>query len=300
MTTNGSPKSHSYALCVARIMMGLILVIHGYFMAKAGLSDARAGLAMHGFPDSEAVTVIVIISSFIVGLGLIFGLFTRLAALLMAAFFAVIALLAIFGYGWYGAILYVPRVGGFLSTSLLEYFLALVAIDLCLIVGGASAFSVDAVFRKDKCRRDRRHAWAITAVRVGVGSIFLFHGWQKLTGYGLPSVAEEFAKLHFPAPWVSGLIVTLVELLGGALLLVGLFTRFAAAALAAEMLTAVILVHLRHGFLLGFFWPGGYEYALTLLIVSSSLVIGGAGTLAVDGAYRRNGAADAIAAPPAG
>jgi len=68
---------------------------------------------MLGFPDSEAVTVITIVSSFIVGLGLIVGLFTRLAAFLMAAFFGLIALLAIFGYGWYGAILYVPRVGGF-------------------------------------------------------------------------------------------------------------------------------------------------------------------------------------------
>jgi putative oxidoreductase len=126
----------------------------------------------------------------------------------------------------------------------------------------------------------------VVAVRVILGSIFLLHGWQKLFGYGLSSVTAEFTKLHFPAPFLSSIVVTVVELLGGVALVSGLFSRWAAGVLAFEMIIALVAVHLRQGFLLGFFWPGGSEYILTLFAISISLVIMGTGALGLTSVFR--------------
>ena len=48
-----------------------------------------------------------------------------------------------------------------------------------------------------------------------------------------------------PAPGVAAVVVTLVEFVGGALLVLGLFTRWAAWLLAIDMVVAILLVHLK-------------------------------------------------------
>ena len=55
----------------------------------------------------------------------------------------------------------------------------------------------------------------ITVLRVVVGIVFFAHGWQKLFGFGFHGVAGFFAGAGIPLPFVSGVIVTLVEFLGG-------------------------------------------------------------------------------------
>jgi putative oxidoreductase len=77
---------------------------------------------------------------------------------------------------------------------------------------------------------------------------------------------------------VAAVVLTLVEFVGGALLVLGLFTRWAAWLLAIDMVVAILLVHLKKGF----FNPQGFEYPLTLLAANIAIAFAGPGAGAVD------------------
>jgi putative oxidoreductase len=74
--------------------------------------------------------------------------------------------------------------------------------------------------------------------RVTVGWVFLWSGWGKLND--LPTVIENFAGWEIPFPNVLAPFVSIVEFLGGLLLLLGVFTRLAAVPLIIVMVVAVL------------------------------------------------------------
>lgn len=78
----------------------------------------------------------------------------------------------------------------------------------------------------------------LAAARVALGVVFVQSGWGKL--HDLPRVVDYFASLGIPAPQLQAPFVASVELAGGVLLLAGLFTRVAAAPLAATMVVALV------------------------------------------------------------
>ncbi len=129
-----------------------------------------------------------------------------------------------------------------------------------------------------------RQACGVTVLRVVVGIVFLAHGWQKLFGFGFHGVAGFFAGAGIPLPFVSGVIVTLVEFLGGIALVLGLLTRWAAALNAFDMLVAILVVHMKNGF---FDQNHGVEFPLTLLAACVALTMLGPGSLSVDGALSK-------------
>jgi putative oxidoreductase len=92
-------------------------------------------------------------------------------------------------------------------------------------------------------------------VRAALGIVFVAHGWQKLTVYGVSGVATGFEQMGFPVPMVNAVIITAVELGGGLLLLAGAGTRVVAALLAFSMFIATVVAHGSGGF----FLPTGYE-----------------------------------------
>ena len=122
------------------------------------------------------------------------------------------------------------------------------------------------------------HGWGITIMRVVVGIIFLAHGGQKLFIWGFGGVTAFMGRVGVPVPMLAGIVVTLVEFLGGLALLLGLFTRWFAIPLAIDMSVAILAVHLRGGF----FLPNGYEFALTLLAANVALALLGSGGKSVD------------------
>lgn len=121
--------------------------------------------------------------------------------------------------------------------------------------------------------------WGPTVLRVVVGTVFLAHGWQKLTEYTLLGVAKGFGALGIPFPYLSAVLATGMELIGGGLLIAGLFTRFASLGLAFTMGVALVTAHLSNGF---FAATNGYEYVLTLLAANLALALTGPGALALD------------------
>ena len=122
-----------------------------------------------------------------------------------------------------------------------------------------------------------RQACGLTILRIVVGVVFMFHGYQKLFKMGFHAVAGFFAHSGIPLPMASAVVVTLVEFVDGILLIAGVGTRVAAALLAVDMIVAILVVHAKHGF----FAPMGFEFPLTLLAACLCLVLSGGGMLAL-------------------
>jgi putative oxidoreductase len=127
---------------------------------------------------------------------------------------------------------------------------------------------------------------ALLVLRVVVGLLFVGHGAQKLFGYfgggGLAGTADMFDGIGLRPGWLHARLGATAEFLGGALLAVGLFTPFAAAALIAVMTSAIVTVHAPNGI-----WNTnrGYEYNLVLIAVAFALAGVGAGAWSLDSAF---------------
>jgi putative oxidoreductase len=74
-------------------------------------------------------------------------------------------------------------------------------------------------------------------MRLVVGYVFMLTGWGKLTN--LPQVTQNFIEWGIPFPNILTPFVSGVECFGGALLILGLFTRIPAAMLAVVMVVAI-------------------------------------------------------------
>jgi putative oxidoreductase len=120
---------------------------------------------------------------------------------------------------------------------------------------------------------------AILVARIGVGVVFVAHGWQKLVTFGVAGTAAAFGRQGVPVPAVSAWYAALVELLGGAALVLGLAVPVAGILLALDMLGAYLFVHAGHGI---FISRGGGELAIALGVASLLLAAVGAGRFSLD------------------
>lgn len=125
---------------------------------------------------------------------------------------------------------------------------------------------------------DSQISTGLAILRAMVGTIMIAHGAQKVFDVGLAGVTEGFIQFGVPFAVVTAPLVSLLELVGGVLLVLGAFTRLVGITLAVVMLGAAFLVHLPAGF----FLPNGYEFALLLASALLALVIMGAGRYSVD------------------
>lgn len=114
---------------------------------------------------------------------------------------------------------------------------------------------------------------ALLFVRVGLASVFIYHGWMKISG--MEGTVGFFASLGLGSFWAY--LVAWVELLGGILMLVGVKVREMGVLFAIIMLVAIYTVHWKNGFNV---MNGGYEFQFTLLLSSLAMVFAGAGKYA--------------------
>ena len=81
-------------------------------------------------------------------------------------------------------------------------------------------------------------SWAGPLImRLIIGYTFMLAGWGKLTN--LAQVTENFVSWGIPFPKLLTPFVSSVECFGGAMLILGLFTRIPAAMLAVVMIVAI-------------------------------------------------------------
>ena len=126
------------------------------------------------------------------------------------------------------------------------------------------------------------NAYAEPILRIGLGAVLIPHGLQKLFGafggMGLTNNAALFERLGYTPGMFWGTLVGCTELVGGILLVFGLFTRFAAAAVLIFMIVAVKFTSAK-----GFFWSaGGYEYPLLIGLCALFFLIRGGGQCSLD------------------
>lgn len=118
-------------------------------------------------------------------------------------------------------------------------------------------------------------------IRVSIGAILFMHGWAKLTGMGAAGVAGFFGKIGLPMPDLLAYAAIFLETIGCICIVIGLFTRFFAAALAIELLIAMLTVHWASGFYVTAA-KSGVEYVLFLGIVMFAIALRGGGPYSVD------------------
>jgi putative oxidoreductase len=92
---------------------------------------------------------------------------------------------------------------------------------------------------------------AATLVRIIVGIMFLMHVATKFKLGADVVAANVFAKNGIEPALMWAYVIMFLEAVGGVCLIIGLFTRFFAAALAIEMLVALLFVHLPKGYAAG-------------------------------------------------
>ncbi|MCT2273452.1 DoxX family protein [Dietzia cinnamea] len=120
---------------------------------------------------------------------------------------------------------------------------------------------------------------AILLARVGIGVVFVAHGWQKFFTLGLARVGEQFAGYGIPQPEVTAAIVAGVELVAGAALVAGLLTPLAGILLGVDMAGALYFVHATHG---PFVPQNGWELVVALGVGALLIAAVGAGRFSID------------------
>lgn len=120
--------------------------------------------------------------------------------------------------------------------------------------------------------------WTWPLVRFAAGWNLVVHGWGKVLR-GPAGMAKAFIDLGFHDPTNLILLLTFVEFVGGICIILGLFTRFFAAAAAIEMGYITFVLY----WSTGFSWLArGYEYTLLWGLVCFAIALRGGGPLSLD------------------
>ena len=118
----------------------------------------------------------------------------------------------------------------------------------------------------------------ILIVRVTLGVIFVAHGLQRLVGaFDGPGINGTIAMLDsigIAPPQIWAWVLAFSETFGGLFLILGIFPKLAALAIAIIMAIVIVKVHGPKGL---FLTKGGFEYQLLILSVSLSLMFTGGG-----------------------
>jgi putative oxidoreductase len=127
---------------------------------------------------------------------------------------------------------------------------------------------------------------AVLFVRLMVGGVFLAEGVQKFLFPALLGVGR-FAKIGIPAPQVLAPFVGVVEIVCGALVVLGIATRLAAIPLLADILVAIATTKLPMLAKAGF-WPTVHEARTDFCMLMGLLFLlaVGAGRISLDARWR--------------
>lgn len=125
---------------------------------------------------------------------------------------------------------------------------------------------------------------ALLILRLILGVIFVAHGWDKIFVTGVDKTTGHFVAAGIPQAEMTVWLVAIVELVGGALLILGLLAPAVAAVLVIEMLGALWSVHWGNGL---FMRDNGAELVLSLIGGLIMVVAFGSGRASLDRVFTR-------------
>jgi putative oxidoreductase len=119
--------------------------------------------------------------------------------------------------------------------------------------------------------------YAALTLRSALGLMFIAHGLLKILVFTLPGAAGFFESVGFPG-WTVYMVVPF-EVIAGAALILGIYTRWVAAASVVVLLGA-LSVHAGNGW---FFTNknGGWEYPAFLVFAAITVALQNGGRIAV-------------------
>lgn len=134
-------------------------------------------------------------------------------------------------------------------------------------------------------RIDQRTApYAALVLRLMLGVMFIAHALLKYVVFTMPGTVQFFESVGLPG--LLAYVVVIAELLGGALILIGLHSRWVSLVLLPVLLGA-LSVHAPNGWV--FNAPnGGWEYPAFLAGAAIVLTLLGDGRFAVTSLFARN------------
>ncbi len=106
-------------------------------------------------------------------------------------------------------------------------------------------------------------SWGQLLLRVGVGVIFIVHGWPKLKSPSKFAGWLGTMKIHPAMFWA--LVVAVVEFFGGIALIIGLWVPIVALLIAINMAVAIIIVKRK--------FVSGWEFDFILLLTAIALML---------------------------
>ncbi len=124
----------------------------------------------------------------------------------------------------------------------------------------------------EACKKYFGKDFGLLALRLAVGVVFVYHGYLKLGN--TEGTMGFFGNLGIPMPTFFAYFVGLTELVGGAALILGVFTCYAAGLLAITMLVALLTAHTKMPY-------AAAELPLTLLGATIALATIGGGRWSV-------------------
>jgi len=135
--------------------------------------------------------------------------------------------------------------------------------------------------------------FAVLVGRLILGVVMFAYGWEKWVTKGLSATAVGLGHGGVPFPFLSAAYAGTVELLGGALLILGALTSFVCVLMVVDMAGAIVTTHQYLSI------TGRPGFALTGAILAGALVFAaiGAGRYSVDhvlGARRRSKQPDTV------
>jgi len=251
---------YDLVLALLRVVVGFIVWQHG----------AQTVFGMLGGTAAAAGTLRWLVGGveFLGGIFLALGLLTRPLALFVAADMAVVYVTT-----------YLPMGFPPIVTRPGEVACLLVNTSLVLAFAGPGRWSVDGdlgsggsggSWRTSLTGLRRRLPEALGVVRVLMGLLFVSYGLRKMFGL-LGAEAEPFLSLQ----WYAGV----VELFGGAAIVIGLFTRPTAFLSCGQMAFAYFINHNPRGF---FPIQNGGERAVLFCYFFLFLWVAGPGRWSVD------------------
>ena len=109
-------------------------------------------------------------------------------------------------------------------------------------------------------------ARSLDVLRIGTAGLFMAHAIVRIANGTIPRFADYLRALGFPQPLLWVWAITLVEIIGGSLMIAGIRVRWMALGLFAIAAGGIVLIHAKAGWFVGEHGTGGSEYSVCLIL----------------------------------